>query len=709
MLGTLAKTLFMQFVLEPKMQELINKCIYNGHTWHCESLANLAHMYQPKRIVFGVGQQNLMILAKLDMNEQRATRFVVGYTKRDKKSGMRRLAQKDTAYMEPRLSAKTDFFRQEAVQRLQLELVDRNATLPPVAWPAAFAPVAMVPPQRRPVAGQLPVELEVRRAVPRSKASIIGPLVGVRGSLHELVLKKQPQDWCNVGTKQPLLPPPLTSAAVLAKLDRKELHPVVLCCPACQDLLSVELPEGMTQVRCDSCGAAPLYTPVAPPKEERKPGRRNSSHHAPPLNPKQAGRPPTAYNNYISGEMQLAGDTPSRNSFSQAAQSWHAARDAAAIMASARTAGSGQPRQMGRFGVSPNRFVRAASGRRPAAPFYKQARQAHQQAQRAQPQARRAQPRPVGPQPQPVMGSPLPRRGSVRRDTGLSAGGPSADGMQPASAEKAASAQRSSKGPRSAVCCPNGHPLTFGLATGCGLSAVCDGCGQSVADGDSIYMCESCEHDKCMTCAGPSARRRGGRRIFDDDADAPAAPPAAVAPALPPAVPAARVARAAPDAPDAPADAPAAPATAPAAPAAPFLGDDDDDADADDDGVNMNFLNPQQLVPTGFRGIFTAQAGSRGRGRGPGGAGRGPRPQRAQPLARAASSPLEPTVIDEPLDLGALLAARDQLRVDREAAQVQADTRADALMPAHEQDPTLRRIGVAALARDAERDAAANQ
>ena len=33
MLGTLAKTLFMQFVLEPKMQELINKCIYNGHTW----------------------------------------------------------------------------------------------------------------------------------------------------------------------------------------------------------------------------------------------------------------------------------------------------------------------------------------------------------------------------------------------------------------------------------------------------------------------------------------------------------------------------------------------------------------------------------------------------------------------------------------------------------------------------------------------------
>ena len=507
MLGTLAKTLFMQFVLEPKMQELINKCIYNGHTWHCESLANLAHMYQPKRIVFGAGQQNLMILTKLDMNEQRATRYVLGYTRRDKKSGMRRLAQKNTAYMEPRLSAKTDFFRQEAMQRLHLELVDRSATLPSVAWPPAFAPVSVVPPQRRPVAGQLPVELEGRRVVPGSRASIIGPLVGVQGSLHELVLKQQPQDWCNVGTKQPLLPPPLTSADVSLKLAGKELHVVVLCCPGCQNLLSVELPQGMTQVRCDSCSAAPLYTPVAPPKEERKPGRSNRSHHAPPLNPKQSGRPPTAYNNFISGEMQVAVDSHSRNSLSQAAANWPAVRDAAAIMAAARTASSDQPRQLARFGLSPNRFVGAASGRRPAAPFYLQARQAHQGARRARHQPVGPRPQPVGPQPQPVMGSPPPRRGQVRRDTGLSAGGLSADGMQPASAEKAASAQRPSKGPRSAVCCPKGHPLTFGSATECGPLAVCDACGESVTDGDPIYMCKPCEYDKCMICAGRSARR----------------------------------------------------------------------------------------------------------------------------------------------------------------------------------------------------------
>ena len=78
-------------------------------------------------------------------------------------------------------------------------------------------------------------------------------------------------------------------------------------------------------------------------------------------------------------------------------------------------------------------------------------------------------------------------------------------------------------------------------------------------------------------------------------------------------------------------------------------------------------------------------------------------------MARAASSPLEPTVSDEPVDLGAMVAASDQHRVDRTAEFALADARADALMPAHQQDPGLRRIGEAALERDAERDAAANQ
>ena len=50
-LNTLARSLFLGFVSSPKVRELIAKCMYNGHTWDCESLSNLCHMYQAKRII----------------------------------------------------------------------------------------------------------------------------------------------------------------------------------------------------------------------------------------------------------------------------------------------------------------------------------------------------------------------------------------------------------------------------------------------------------------------------------------------------------------------------------------------------------------------------------------------------------------------------------------------------------------------------------
>jgi len=58
-LSRVARSLFLQFVMEPKIKELIFKCIWNGHTWHCESLSNLAHMYQPKRIVYSAARPPL--------------------------------------------------------------------------------------------------------------------------------------------------------------------------------------------------------------------------------------------------------------------------------------------------------------------------------------------------------------------------------------------------------------------------------------------------------------------------------------------------------------------------------------------------------------------------------------------------------------------------------------------------------------------------
>ena len=70
-LNTLARSLFLGLIMNPKVRSLLAMCIYNGHTWDCESLSNLCHMYQAKRIVLKRWQIIPMICGKLDKNENR--------------------------------------------------------------------------------------------------------------------------------------------------------------------------------------------------------------------------------------------------------------------------------------------------------------------------------------------------------------------------------------------------------------------------------------------------------------------------------------------------------------------------------------------------------------------------------------------------------------------------------------------------------------
>ena len=543
-LGRLARALFMQFVLEPKLKELINKCIYNGHTWHCESLSNLAHTYQPKRIVYRAGQANLMTLAKLDMNENRWTRFVQKYKERKRRTGMRRLAQKDTTFLEPVLSKKTYYFRQEAWRRLYLNLVDRNASLPSIPWPPNFAPVAVVPPQPRPVAGQLPPALEALGAKPTQSASIIGPLVGADGSLHELVQQKQPQGWRKVGAKQPPLPQALSRAGVLEKIGQKKLYDVTLLCPGCQVLLSAKLPSGLSQLRCNACSAAPLHTPVAPPKEKQKPGRSSTSHHAPPLNQKMTGRPPTAFNQYIQkavperqAQAKAAG-TPetSMQSFSLAAQEWPSVRDAAATLSGGqpRTASTAHPRRASRTASTtrpppppPPQQSGAGMGAGPSS-FYReqpssdddeeQERQAAASLRRARSSAARGArtaapsmppPRAAPHQPDTDLsdvelereGPPSPHAGATRRDYG----------------GKADSASRPSKArtqpEEGAPLCNVGHVMQYTEVDDPHLS--CDKCEAALPMGQMAYSCAPCNFDMCLACLPLAGRRRRPRSLPD--------------------------------------------------------------------------------------------------------------------------------------------------------------------------------------------------
>ena len=88
-MSRLSRALFLSVVKNPKIKNLIFKCIFNGHTWDCESLANVAHMYQPKRVVYRSGQDLLMRVAKMDKNEGRVSRYVEYYNERKRRSGMR--------------------------------------------------------------------------------------------------------------------------------------------------------------------------------------------------------------------------------------------------------------------------------------------------------------------------------------------------------------------------------------------------------------------------------------------------------------------------------------------------------------------------------------------------------------------------------------------------------------------------------------------
>ncbi|KOO34542.1 hypothetical protein Ctob_016215 [Chrysochromulina tobinii] len=155
-LNELARSIFVSFVNNPKMKELISKCIYNGHTWDSESLSNLSHMYQSKRIVLKRWQLIPMLCGKLDKNENRLTRRITAFFVRARSTGMRRLAQKDSPRLCPYYSPKTSFWRREADSRLYRALVDRTAILPSSNWPATRFAVPVVRPILRAVVDQLP-------------------------------------------------------------------------------------------------------------------------------------------------------------------------------------------------------------------------------------------------------------------------------------------------------------------------------------------------------------------------------------------------------------------------------------------------------------------------------------------------------------------------------------------------------------------------
>ena len=110
-LNTCAQALFKAFINNPKLQVLIARCIYNGHTWDCESLSNQCHMYQAKRIVFKRWQLIPMYCGKLAKNENKWTRRTIAWFERARQSGQRRLAQKDTPRLCPLYSPSTDYWR----------------------------------------------------------------------------------------------------------------------------------------------------------------------------------------------------------------------------------------------------------------------------------------------------------------------------------------------------------------------------------------------------------------------------------------------------------------------------------------------------------------------------------------------------------------------------------------------------------------------
>ena len=310
-LGPLACSLVKDFLLSTNMRALIERCVMSGHTWDCESLANLAHKYQPKRVVYKKRQAIPMICAKLDKNENTWTRFVVGYTEMKRQTGMRRIAQVDTPFLAPRRSPKTHYFRRWAEALLYREMIDANAPLPTKnLWPPLRAPVSIVRPTTRPVASQLPPtplrartpqQQQLFKVLPQpptltGSAVKVGPRVGERGSASTIVLQHERADW-RTTAPSPTPRQPLDTAALQVKLGDRDMFQVEVKCPnaSCSKRLAAELPDGFTEVECSSCGAH--FHVVLPPKREKKQGgRTNPSHHGPPRNPSRVGRQPTAYN-----------------------------------------------------------------------------------------------------------------------------------------------------------------------------------------------------------------------------------------------------------------------------------------------------------------------------------------------------------------------------------------------------------------------------
>ena len=354
-LNELARSIFVSFVNNPKMKELISKCIYNGHTWDSESLSNLSHMYQSKRIVLKRWQLIPMLCGKLDKNENRLTRRITAFFVRARSTGMRRLAQKDSPRLCPIYSPKTSFWRREADSRLYRALVDRTAILPSSNWPATRFAVPVVRPILRAVVDQLPpiqpptdaptpqLTAEERAQlptdflprierpsalrevpVPSGTMTVVGPQVGDRGSINHVLLSQQPPGC-------PAAAEPLAPSAVAAQLEsavksgREPAANHSLVCPGCRVQASVALLDGISRLRCDGCTAS-FYVMVDPPQVKRMGGRQRASHHALPMHQERA-RSTNPYRRFMQEEMphhQRAADSrlTSREAFKAAAAAW---------------------------------------------------------------------------------------------------------------------------------------------------------------------------------------------------------------------------------------------------------------------------------------------------------------------------------------------------------------------------------------------------
>ena len=181
----MAESLFADFISSPELRAVITRCVNNGHTWDCESLANLAHMFIEKRVVLKRFMDIPMYCAQLHKNENRWpllpptlhlttvcptplyphpipilphltpsrnrwTQLVTGWTVRLQRSGSRRMAVEATPFLVPRVTPTTTHYVSEALARMHAELVDPTGPLPASDWPALCKPVSLGIPTLKP-------------------------------------------------------------------------------------------------------------------------------------------------------------------------------------------------------------------------------------------------------------------------------------------------------------------------------------------------------------------------------------------------------------------------------------------------------------------------------------------------------------------------------------------------------------------------------